>query len=482
MSTAPKTPRRPSAAHVPDGAVFLVRLDPLECSQKILIAGHRFEPFHAPQISIPSLELRSAKPLQPALNSDIPNASAADYAPKAPAPAVPLPRKNIILPAREAQRFFLLLDPRTLFDTLQAMCSGNIPGTGSDITADPNRLLRLTVFDLEPLFPNPIVPGTAIRITTINYQKGIFSAEALAPDQLTQRDPEPWYQTLDTAFAQAFAQLKFPRSNHSLLPLVYQLGGPSLYADPPAALSDYLSAGRAAQLILYSNEHLIWKKGADPDSIVLTDLDAPGTGARKPRHAPAEFTKPGASNKKRATSIKKRLDRFLEDFEFSYDAEEVKSMMLDMAYCGKTLQDLWNRFFAECPQWIMFADAAELPNVLGELLEEYCIEVLKTYDPASDPFGDMRTAAIDLYADYIAWLRRLDARLRAPEDLPLEQFRELAGLIASLNELMFLMNAPEKGSQDDVPEEFFDTLASLRRAAKSLEREIESLALRKRRR
>lgn len=478
MSTAPKTPRqpskaprRPSATHVPDGAVFLVRLDPLECAKKVLIPGHRFEPFHALRISIPSLELRYAKPIQPALNSDMPNASAA--------PIAPLPKKNIVLPAREVHRFFLLLDPMTLYSTLEEMCPGNIPGTNSDMTAEPNRLIRLTVFDLEPLSPGPIAPGTSIRITTINYQKGIFSAEVLTPDRLAQRDPEPWFEALDTAFEQAFAQLKFPRSNHSLLPLVYQLGGPSLYADPPAALSDYLSAGRAAQLILYSNEHLIWKKGADPDSIVLTDLDAPGTGARKPRHAPAEFTKPGSSKKKRATSIKKRLDRFLEDFEFSYDAEEVKSMMLDMAYCGKTLQDLWNRFFAECPQWIMFADAAELPNVLGELLEEYCIEVLKTYDPASDPFGDMRTAAIDLYADYIAWLRRLDARLRAPEDLPLEQFRELAGLIGSLNELMFLMNTPERGGLDD-PEEFFDTLASLRRAAKALEREIESLALRKR--
>jgi len=132
------------------------------------------------------------------------------------------------------------------------------------------------------------VPGTAIRITTINYQKGIFSAEALSPDLLARRDPEPWFQTLDTAFEQAFAQLKFPRSNHSLLSLVYQLGGPSLYADPPATLFDYLGAGRAAQLIRYSNEHLIWKKDADPDSIVKNSSTPSPPSAAPPKRSNAK--------------------------------------------------------------------------------------------------------------------------------------------------------------------------------------------------
>lgn len=481
----------------------------------------------------------------------------------------------------DAIRFHVLLDPMTIFSTLVEMHPDNIPDTMMNTIPDFNRLVRISGFDLAPLSPGPIAVGTCLRITTVSYQKGDFMAELLTPKQQSQLDTEPWYKALDTAFEQAFDQLKFPRSTHVLLPLVYKLGGESLTANPPAALSDYLEAGRAAQIIVFNDEYLIWKNGAAADSIVLSGLEPMGTGSRKPRsvlagssaskgsktsdtvntksvpgagikssiyriaayplgtnstgttlrspaneavstdashhtpgfgatgqatspaRTPASSTSlptntlppgtsqpvtPGAQRKKRTTTLKKRLDRFLDDFEFSYDADEVKSMLLDIAYHGKTLQDLWNRFFAECPQWTVYPDNQDIPENLARLLEDYASEVLQNYDPASDPFGEMRTAAIDIYADYIAWMRRLDVRLRAPEDLPMEQFRELAGLISSVNDLMFLMNSPEKGgfsdiaASRDIPEKYYETIGYLRSAAAELQRTVESLALHKRRR
>ena len=245
-------------AHIPNGANFLLRLDPLECAQKILIPGHRFEPFHSYRISIPRLEIR------------LPDAS-------------PLPKKNIVLPYNEISRFHNLLNFMDIFYVLEEMHPDNIPADLVQASQAFDRLIRLSVFDLEPLFPAPIQQGSYVRLSVQHYQKGIFTAAPLTPEEASRLDREAWFSAMDAAFARAFDELKFPRRNDTLLSLVYRYGGQALYANPAAAFVDYLDAKRAAEIMYFGGENLIWKKGADPEHIVLSGLDAYGTGSRKPR-------------------------------------------------------------------------------------------------------------------------------------------------------------------------------------------------------
>jgi len=474
-----KAPPSKTPAHVPEGASFLVRLDPLECAKKVLIPGHRFEPFHSYRISIPRLEIR------------LPDAS-------------PLPKKNIVLPYNEILRFHNLLNFMDIFYVLEEMHPDNIPADMSEASRAFDRLIRLSVFDLEPLFPGGIQQGSYVRLSVQRYQKGIFTAAPVTPEEASRLDREAWFSTMDAAFARAFDELKFPRRNDTLLSLVYRYGGEALYGNPAAALIDYLDAKRAAEIIYFGGENLIWKKGVDPEHIVLSGLDAYGTGSRKPGKAAPPKTAPAQTNgapseaarpiapvrapaiprKGRKPSLKARLNRFFEAYEFAFNADEIKALMLDMAYRGTTLQDLWDRFFESSPQWTVFPEAAD---ELIDLIEDYCDEALANYDPERDGFGEMRAALVDIYADYVAWMRRLDTKLRSPEDLPIEKFTELANLISSLNEFMLIMNSPAKGrpgdpSEREVLEQFFDSVDYMRQAVTDLEHEIETIALRKRKR
>lgn len=440
---APKTRTPKTPAHVPEGASFLVRLDPLECARKILIPGHRFEPFHSSRISIPRLELR------------LPGASS-------------LPRKNIILPYKEIHRFFSLLSAMDLLDVLEEMHPGNIPSDLDQAGRAFDRLMCLSVFDLEPLFPAPIQKGSYVRISVQNYHKGIFTAAPLTPEEALRLDREPWFCAMDRAFAKAFDELKFPRRNDTLLSLVYRYGGKDLYANPAADLIDYLDAKRAAEVICFGGENLIWKKGADHEHIVLSDLDAFGTGNRKPRKTP------------RNASLKTRLNHFFDNYEFAFTADEIKALMFDMAYRGTTFQDLWDRFFDFSPQWSVYPEAAE---ELADLLAHYGKEVLQDYHPDLDSFGPMRAVLVDIYADYMAWLRQLDTRLRSPEDIPLEPFSQLANLISSITQFMLSMNNPARKRlpaplEPDALDQFFETADSFRQAITELQEEIEARALR----
>lgn len=499
-SNSPKAPTSKPPAHVPEGASFLVRLDPLECAKKVLIPGHRFEPFHSYRISIPRLEIR------------LPDAS-------------PLPKKNIVLPYNEILRFHNLLNFMDIFYMLEEMYPGNFPADLAQASQAFDRLIRLSVFDLEPLFPGGIQQGSYVRLSVQRYQKGIFTAAPVTPEEASRLDREAWFSTMDAAFARAFDELKFPRRNDTLLSLVYRYGGEALYGNPAAALIDYLDAKRAAEIIYFGGENLIWKKGVDPEHIVLSGLDAYGTGSRKPgkaspaaratstptsaapaktsnsasaappktapaqtNGAPSEAARPIAPvrapakpRKGRKPSLKARLNRFFEAYEFAFNADEIKALMLDMVYRGTTLQDLWDRFFESSPQWTVFPEAAD---ELIDLIEDYCDEALANYDPERDGFGEMRAALVDIYANYIAWMRRLDTKLRSPEDLPIEKFTELANLISSLNEFMLIMNSPAKAnlgdpSEREVLEQFFDSVDYMRQAVTDLEHEIEIIALRK---
>jgi hypothetical protein len=526
----PNPPPSKTPAHVPEGASFLVRLDPLECAKKVLIPGHRFEPFHSYRISIPRLEIR------------LPDAS-------------PLPKKNIVLPYNEILRFHNLLNFMDIFYMLEEMYPGNFPADLAQASQAFDRLIRLSVFDLEPLFPGGIQQGSYVRLSVQRYQKGIFTAAPVTPQEASRLDREAWFSAMDAAFARAFDELKFPRRNDTLLSLVYRYGGEALYVNPAAALVDYLDAGRAAEIIYFGGENLIWKKGVDPEHIVLSGLDAYGTGSRKPGKAasaaratstptsaaPARVENPAAAaacaptqmpdarpasaapaktsnsasaappktapaqtngapseaarpiapvrapaipRKGRKPSLKARLNRFFEAYEFAFNADEIKALMLDMAYRGTTLQDLWDRFFESSPQWTVFPEAAD---ELIDLIEDYCDEALANYDPERDGFGEMRAALVDIYANYIAWMRRLDTKLRSPEDLPIEKFTELANLISSLNEFMLILNSPAKRgpgdpSEREVLEQFFDSVDYMRQAVTDLEHEIEIIALRKRKR
>ncbi|MGB9686693.1 MAG: hypothetical protein ACPLYX_09380 [Rectinema subterraneum] len=472
-SNSPKTPPSKTPAHVPEGASFLVRLDPLECAKKVLIPGHRFEPFHSYRISIPRLEIR------------LPDAS-------------PLPKKNIVLPYNEILRFHNLLNFMDIFYMLEEMYPGNFPADLAQASQGFDRLIRLSVFDLEPLFPGGIQQGSYVRLSVQRYQKGIFTAAPVTPEEVSRLDREAWFSAMDAAFARAFDELKFPRRNDTLLSLVYRYGGEALYVNPAAALVDYLDAKRAAEIIYFGGENLIWKKGVDPEHIVLSGLDAYGTGSRKPGKAspaaratstptsaaPARAENsavPAKPRKGRKPSLKARLNRFFEAYEFAFNADEIKALMLDMVYRGTTLQDLWDRFFESSPQWTVFPEAAD--ELIG-LIEDYCDEALANYDPERDGFGEMRAALVDIYANYIAWMRRLDTKLRSPEDLPIEKFTELANLISSLNEFMLILNSQAKGgpgdpSEREVLEQFFDSVDYMRQAVTDLEHEIETIALRK---
>lgn len=423
-------------------ATLLIKLDPLECERRILIPGDRFLGFLKQDFTTDRLILLSEG-------------------------GKDLPTKMIGLSFSDALRFHELLEVHEFFDFLGATDEGNLQVL-LDSRGDPkNALIRLGVLNLDGLFGSkPIPEGTYIKLTLRVPKLGLFTVEPLPPGIPTAEARTAWFDTLDQAFDQAMEYEGYPRNNFITLSLAYRFGGPAVYREPGASFLEYLRSERRIGLVDLAGRRLIWKRGTQAEDIQFPELQENyGEGSR------AAPVRPKTAKKKNSMA---RLDEFLNDYEFAFETEEIKALFIDAAYRNLDFQEVWDRYFKTASQWKVYPEAAaELMDILQDFMEP----ALRGYNPQLDPYGDLRTKLVNLYADHIEYIRKLDALGPKRQDLPVQDFTELSQLIGQLLQVLISLNAPPvEENREKAPEmdEFFQMLPQIELVIKDLQKRIQT--------
>lgn len=417
-------------------AALLIKLEPLECERRVLIPGDRFLGF-----------LKNGFPTDRLMFLN--------KGPKA------LPKKMISLGFSDAMRFHGLLDTDETFGLLETPQEGNLSAISASEGTTKNTLIRLRVCDLDPLFGSkPIQEGTYLKFTLRAPAMGVFILEAL-PGTPSAESRDVWFDAMDQAFDLAMEQEGYPRNNYMTLSLAYRLGGPSVYREPGASFLEYLRSLRHIGLVDLAGRQLVWKRGTRAEDIQFPELKENfGEGSR------AVPVRQKTSRKKNSFA---RLDEFLNDYEFAIDAEEVKAFFIDAAYHNRDFQEVWDRYFKTASQWKSYPEAAaELMIILMDFVESE----LQGYDPQRDPYAELRTKILNLYAEHISYIRSLDAMGPRRQDLPIQDFTELSQLIGQLNRVLISLNPPPKGAYEEKAEgidEFLQMLPQVELIVKDLQ-------------
>jgi len=391
---------------IPKGASVLIKLDDMERERRILIPGHRFEP------------IRPVKCLPSGLVLLDPHAR-------------PISNRVVAVPLNQLSRYHSILDQDVMFTFFTEGSPGNLDVLTARDQGANDKLLRMSVYSLDPFFGKKGIPENIyLRVTLETLSPAVFTVTLLDPADSCLAGREAWFNELDAAFGLAMDELGYPTLNGMLLNLAYRYGGKAVYGNPAASFSEYLNSGRLLDFIDFAGGKVIWRRGTKAESLSFPEIAVKGgEGLKKPKAIRQE--------KPVGMTTAKKLDRFFDEYEFAFDSQEVTSFLLDMVYRERTLQEVWNRFFDAAPHWDVQPEAAE---ELSELITDLCDDALDGYDPVDDDFGDLRGLLVDQYADYVAWMRALEDKVESPRDLPVAEFTELARLVGHLNQLMISFN------------------------------------------
>ncbi len=458
METSKKTAK--ARKKLPKGARFLIRLDDLERERRIFIPGHRFEPFRPAYVNPNSLVLLSTN-------------------------AILLAEKVISLSLEDFGRFHSLLDSSLVLSILEESWPGNMKVMANTLNGSNTALVRLKARNLDSLFKKNtgIKAGTYLRCTVQVISPMVITMEALDAEDPCLGGREAWFDSLDAAFSIAMEELRQPSDNTGLLSLAYRYGGKAVYGNPAASITDYLEADRLVSLMDFGGNGILWKRGARAEELSFPDIpDRYGEGSRKPVNKRGGNISKGSKRIKTSvrSSVYTRMNEFFDAYEFAFNSEEIISLLIDMVYRQRNLQEVWDQFFENASQWTVFPEASD---EMAGLLRAFCDEALGEYAPGDDDYGEFRATLVDMYADHVAWIRKLDSWKLRPEDLPREEFTELSRLIGELNHVLVTLN-PSPYQEVQSPEEiraFHSTLANLNPIFQDLKRRVEA-GIKKRRR
>ena len=290
--------------------------------------------------------------------------------------------------------FHSLLDSRLIFSVLEEGSSANLKMMADALDGPKTALVRLKVRSLDSLFKKKaeIRTGTYLRGTVQVISPLVVILEAVDSDDPCLVKWDAWFDSLDAAFSAAMEELRQPSDNAGLLGLAYRYGGKAVYGNPAASLSDYLEADRLVSLMDFGGTGILWKRGTEADGISFPEIpDRYGAGNRNP------------GNKRKITSARSsvfvRMNEFSDTYEFAFNSEEIISLLIDMEYRKRNLQEVWDQFFENASQWTVYPEASD---EMAWLLREFCDEALGKYYPSADDYGKFRATLVDIYTDHVA--------------------------------------------------------------------------------
>jgi uncharacterized protein with von Willebrand factor type A (vWA) domain len=174
-----------------------------------------------------------------------------------------------------------------------------------------------------------------------------------------------------------------------------------------------------------------------------------------------------------STGSVESLEKILQEIGVSLRPHEIEAFMRDELFHGrKSLEAVNERCFSG--RELVFSDDAQqvaFDNFMDELWEE----VVEDYNRFTDEVhGKLRTKALTLVEDQMAFLRSLDRLRIMPDQLPREEMLSFSEISGVLSQLLDILNnagnnigSDEAGKMSDMLEETVQTISVIKASMKS---------------
>ncbi|MFB3906118.1 MAG: plasmid pRiA4b ORF-3 family protein [Acidobacteriota bacterium] len=338
-----------------------------------------------------------------------------------------LRRKKISWTLERYQRYFFLLGPQIMMETLLM----SDPESASRLVAQPSleACMRLTVFDAEELYrKRSLKEGDALIFTVLSFDPPRYEVAYEPRTEMGQaKDKEQrWFAKFDRALESVFPLLGFSTVLYNQIAWAYFLGGRELLEDASASVTSYLHSNPNLELRQEESLNIIWPKGRSFEAWAEV-IDR--------RRLPVSVGDCGS------------LEEILEDLRTPVNESVLEAYMRDALYAGE--QDL-NRVLERCKMSsdsLDFYDevqASTYRRLVGQLWKEVRAGYSRTADHHSGKCRAIVLEAIDQYRKATSEWADIGS-LTEPEDE--ERFRPSSLLLANAFDLLSSMNFAHPGPQ-----------------------------------
>jgi hypothetical protein len=314
--------------------------------------------------------------------------------------------------------------------------------------------LKMKVFDMKEFYKeHSIKLGDALLVSVENCEAGLFRFSFLPGSEKQSHfgDIQNWVSKMENSLMKVFDEfgpaIDIPSQLEQAL-----INDSSLMENVYISYGEFLKITQKISLKPFGMKtSVLWRNNENPvDGLEL---------------GPKDF---GIS----AGSVES-LERILREIGVSLTPHEIEAFMRDELYHGrKSLEAVSERCFSG--RDLIFSDEAQqvaFDNFMDELWEE----VTEEYNRFTDELhGKLRSKALAIVEEQMAFLRSLDRMRVMPDQLPKEEmlaFSEISGVLSQL--LNILNNAgnniggDEAGSMFEMLDETVQTVAVIKASMKS---------------
>ncbi len=389
-----------------EGGKFCVKPLSFEIEHRILFPGHRFLPFHDPDLMPYQLRVHCS------------------------GSKTPLPMKELKLKVSEVLVYYSMFGS----DAAGLMApeeSGNLDVIDA---GEEDPVVTVSVIDMSELYPHlAFSSGDCLVMTCVDWSNGTFMVSHLPEAERLDKFSEikEWTERLAAGCESSF-QVSGPNvSIEQQLAEAFYSGGRFLLENPYVHVGGFLAQNQTVDLVCQPEFTILWRKGEDPAALIEYISDGEDDGA----DIDAE---PGS------------MQWFLSFLGFDLSETDVDAFLLDELHSGRG--DLGNAL-ARC-----FGDKlplidAEPSGFGGKLLDaisEHWARLKGGYNRFADnERGKLRSELLTIKEKQLRFIRFLEDRGVGPESLPKVKINAFVHITRLLDDMLRLIEV-EDITKDDV--------------------------------
>ena len=402
------------------GSRVLARVHPLELDRGVFIVGHRLEPLCGPDFFPWDVSIEDE-------NGKL------------------IPKRTIAFPLKNAMLFYSLFGAPMFFTFLMAQDDKN----GENISStSEDSIVRLVAFDLKERYSAwGLSAGDYLELELQDPAGRSFKARPVKAADIEPNLHTAWLGAMDAAVKTAMHKLKSPVPPETLIREAFLAAPKELLGKPAAAFSEYYNESGALQIRDVGASSVMWKHGADIPALVIEASSHPRKGADA-------------------------LEKSLARCNLGVDKAEIAAFVKDAIHRGRPASEGIERCFEGVRELgLPKADVSKLFSQSFAFAEE----IAQTYDKSNESTNipRLRSALLDIYADFLLWMRGLESVVQDPKDLETQDFTMLSQMMSQVCDLIGLLEEENPPTAKEI-KPLKDALPSLCEAARSLMEDIRS--------
>jgi hypothetical protein len=366
------------------GSHLLAKLTPLEIKRGIFIVGHRLEPLHSELLPPWEVELTMSD-------------------------GKALPSRILPISLDDARIFFTFFGGESIVDLLVEQDEEN----GKALMAGTeDAIVRVRACEASTLYKEAgLAAGDYLDLEMADKEGKRFIVRPVRAAGIKPEQREAWFAAVSAAAKAAMQELKVPEHPIFFIEVLFESAPSHVLAAPAASFSEFYNTSGELEIRELAGHDFMWAAGADIPGLLLSAGFSTGDGDVD------------------------ELTKSFGNLGLALDSEEVADFVCDALWRGGNIDDALARCLGSSES--LGLPKAEFKAVLAAT-RKFAEGIAAGYDRSrEDPVAaGLRASLLDLYAPFLAWMRRLGGIVQSESDLETEEFGMLTETMQNVCELI----------------------------------------------